>query len=81
MSEKRTVKTELVREWVARNGLPELALKSRVSVHTIMAMLKRTNPHSPKRLSVQLRLADALGVSLDELFPLVQGEGSGPDAA
>lgn len=73
----RKVNLDLLETWLAKNGgVAELAHKSRVSPYTIMRIKNRRKPSVPGKRVTQLLLAEAMGVSVDDLFPPVDaGEG------
>lgn len=67
----RKVNLDLLETWLARNGGPKaLAERSNVSRFTIKRVKSRRTPFVPRKRITQLLLADAIGVSVDELFPI-----------
>jgi len=74
---ERTVNLKLLHRWLAKHGgIGELAHKSNVSVFTIMKMKNRINPQAPRKRITQTLLAQAIGVSIDALFPTKEDEAS-----
>jgi transcriptional regulator with XRE-family HTH domain len=72
----RTVNLELLTIWLMRHGgVSELERRSKVSRHTINRIKNRRNPAAPKKESTQLLLAEAVGVGVNDLFPLVGASG------
>jgi hypothetical protein len=79
VSMSRTVNLDLLETWLAKNGgVGELARKSRVSPFTIRKIKNRMNPQAPRKRVTQLLLAEAIGVSVEKLFPPV---GAGEEEA
>lgn len=73
----RTVDLDLLEKWLARNGgVVELSLRSKVSPHTIMKMKNRMRPRAPTKNVTKMLLAEAIGVSIDQLFPLIGADGN-----
>lgn len=71
---KRTVERLLIDKWIVRhrpNGIVRLSERSGVSI-TVIAEARTGNV--PKKDVTQELLAEALEVSRDELFPLVETE-------
>jgi transcriptional regulator with XRE-family HTH domain len=78
---ERTVRKDLIPRWIRENGpygILRLSEKSRVSHHTIS---KIQAGYIPKKEITRECLAAALGVTADELFPLVTYKGKGPKAS
>lgn len=69
-----TVNLALLQGWIDRFGIGELEKRSGVSIHTILKIKNKRNPTVPKRAKARIRLADAIGVSEDDLFPLAKGK-------
>lgn len=67
--EKQTVNIALIQSFIDRYGLAELEKRSGVSVHTILRVKNKIRPTVPKLAKTRIRLADALGVSEQSLFP------------
>lgn len=54
-----------------KGGIAKVSVKSNVSTFTIMKASNRLNPLVPKKISTRVKLAQALGVTEEELFPLI----------
>ena len=72
---ERTLNAALLRAFISEHGMAELSERSRISVYTLIKMKNKKNPLIPRKASSQLALAKAIGVEVDELFPLVPVKG------
>ena len=67
---KRTVNSEIIENWIGENGpqgLEKLAIKAGVS-SSLLAKAKRGDV--PKNLYKLRQIAEAIGQSVEEVFPL-----------
>lgn len=53
-------------------GEAELAIESSTSVHSIHKLRNRVNPVVPVKPTSLGKIANAMGVAVDELFPLIE---------
>jgi hypothetical protein len=72
---QQTVNVALIQGFIDKNGISELERLSGVSVHTIMRIKNRINPRVPKLSKTRVRLAEAIGVTEEKLFPVVGAKG------
>lgn len=70
----RTVKKELIRSWIKkqeRDGVKALSDRSNITTSSILKIRAGRVPKDPLKRKA---LAEAIGVSESELFPLIKGK-------
>lgn len=73
---KRSVNKSAVKAWIDRRGLAQASIDAKVSVSTLMNIVHRKEPIIPKRESILYKISGAMGLALDDVFPLEQDEAS-----
>ncbi len=71
---KRTVNQDLIDTWMRETGKGEadLSVESGISVHTIHKVRNRVTPLVPAKPQTLGKIAVAIGVHVDDLFPLIE---------